>query len=84
MSPSWPDGRILGKRVTVVNRVPIRGLPQLFLASINRFQCFSAITKRDRFEYLKRSLSIAHIMENGDMCAPKGPRAHTMSPPLLG
>jgi hypothetical protein len=28
--------------------------------------------------------SIAHIMENGDMCAPKGPRAHTMSPPLQG
>ena len=23
---------------------------------------------------LKRSLSIAHIMENGDMCAPKGIR----------
>jgi hypothetical protein len=33
---------------------------------------------------LKRSHSIAHIMENGDICAPKGPRVHTMSPPLLG
>jgi hypothetical protein len=32
------DWRILGKRVTVVNRVLIQGLPQLFLASINRFQ----------------------------------------------
>jgi len=73
---------MLGKWATVVNRALIRGLPQLFPASINRLQCFSATVKRDQFEYWKRPLLIAHIMENGDMCAPKGPRMHAMSPPL--
>ena len=75
MSPVCLTGRYAGKGITVVNLVP----PQMFVALITRFQRFYAIAKRDRFEYLKRSLSIAHIMASGDTC-PKGPRAHAMSP----
>ena len=63
--------RLFGQqRVTVVNRVLIRSLPQFFPASINRHSCLSALAKSDRLEYLKRSLLIVHIMQNGDMCVP--------------
>jgi hypothetical protein len=44
------------------------GFAQMFIDVIQRFQCFSTTTKRGRFEYLKRSLSIAHFMANGDTC----------------
>ena len=30
------------------------------------------MAERDRFEYLKRSLSIAHIMVSGDTVCPQG------------
>jgi hypothetical protein len=43
----------------------------MFITLIRRFQCFSTIAKRDRFECLKRSLSIAHLMASGDTC-PQG------------
>jgi len=77
----FPDC-LAGTRITLVNRVFVRGSSRLLIVQIIRFQCFAAITKRDCFKYSKRSLF--HVMVDGDMCAPKGPRAHTMSPPLLG
>jgi hypothetical protein len=67
MSPGCLTGRYAGKGITLVNR----SSPLLFVALIKRFQWFYAIAKRDRFEYLKRSLSIAHFMGSGDTC-PKG------------
>jgi hypothetical protein len=80
MSPYCLARGYTGKWATLVNW----GSPQLFVDLIKRFQRSSTTAKRDRFKYSKQSLSFAYIMANGDMCAPKGPRAHTMSPPLLG
>jgi hypothetical protein len=69
MSPGCLAGRYAGKGITLVNRSSLL----LFVALIKRFQCFYAIAKRDRFECLKRSLFLAHIMASGDTC-PKGIR----------
>jgi hypothetical protein len=71
MSPDYPDGRYVGNWVTVVNQMLIRCLSQFFPASINRLQFYSTIAERDRFEYGKRSLVIAHVIADGDTC-PQG------------
>jgi hypothetical protein len=67
MSPYCLARGYTGKWATLVNW----GSPQLFAGPIKRFQCVSTMAKRDRFECLKRSLSIAHIMASGDTC-PQG------------
>jgi hypothetical protein len=64
MSPNCLAGSYASKGITLVNW----DSTQIFVALIQRFHCFSTIARRDHFEYLKRSLSIAHIMENGDTC----------------
>ena len=68
MSPNCLAGRYACRRVTLANW----GSPHLFVGLIKRFQGFSTMAERDRFEYLKRSLSIAHIMVSGDTVCPQG------------
>jgi hypothetical protein len=46
-----PPGCLGGTRITLVNRVFIRGSPQLFVALLKRFQCVSIAEKKDRFGY---------------------------------
>lgn len=75
MSLTCPTGKHAGKWVTLVNK----GATQKFAAVIQRFQCFSTIVKRDRFNYSKRSLFIARIMLSFDTC-PKGPSMPLWSP----
>jgi hypothetical protein len=76
MSPHYSVADMLAGRQLGSSGVQYSRLAPL----IKRFQCFSTTEKRDRSQSSKRSLS--HLMVNGDMSAPKGPRAHTMSPPL--
>jgi hypothetical protein len=68
MSPHCPDGRNVGRQAIRVNW----GSAQIFIALIKRFHCFPTTAKRDYFGYLKRSLSIYHIMASGDTVCPLG------------
>jgi hypothetical protein len=72
MSPGCLAGGCESKGIAPVNW----GLPRLFLGPIKRFLCFSMAAKRGRLEYLKRSLSIAHIMASGDTCPQGTSNAH--------
>jgi hypothetical protein len=68
MSPSCLTGGHSCKGIILVKWLFIWRPTPPFIALIQRFQCFSTIAKRDRFEYLQRSLSIAHIMKSDDKC----------------
>jgi hypothetical protein len=64
-------GGYSGTPATLINWLFIPGSPQLFVALVKPFQFLTTIAKRDRFEQLKRSLSITHIMVSSDTC-PQG------------
>jgi hypothetical protein len=67
MSPACLPGRYAGGQATPVHWRST----QTFVDLIKWFQCFYTTEERDRFNYLKRSLSSAYIMANGDTC-PQG------------
>ena len=67
MSPGCPAGEHAGRQATPVHWRST----QISVALIRLFQYLSTTEKRDRFEYSKQSLSIAHVMANGDTC-PQG------------
>jgi hypothetical protein len=80
MSP----GCLGGTRTTLVNRVSIRGSPRLFLDLIKRFQRLSITNKEGPLQIHEAVPLLSPTLWQVATHAPKGPRAHTMSPPLLG
>ena len=79
MSPSCLAGRYAGKRVTLANW----GSHQMFLALIQRFQCFST-TQRGTASNSDSGPSLSPTLWQVATHAPKGPRTHAMSPPWRG
>jgi hypothetical protein len=66
-------------------KVPVTGrLPSCVFHCNQRLTMLFYNSQEGPLLYQRRSPSIDIAMSDGDICAPKGPQAHTMSPPLLG
>jgi hypothetical protein len=80
MSP----GCLAGTRTTLVNWVLIRGPCQLFSGLITLFQRYSVMNKEGPLRIYEAVPLLSPILWQVATHAPKGPRAHTMSPPWQG